>query len=99
MRDSIREDVNEEEDSVLLFGSLEDEQSVSIDEGINRPSVLDAKRSLLGVQRQTSLTKEQIVEQFIGTANIRAKFRRCTIGLTGQWKDAAKKAGDIVDPW
>ena len=96
---NIQESIREDDDSDLLFGSLEDERSPSIEEEIHLRSVSDPKRSLIGVHRQTSLTKEQIVEQFIGTANIRAKFRRCTVGLTGHWKDAAKKAGDLVDPW
>lgn len=85
---SIREDhqeLKEEDDkNDLMFGSLDDEESPLRSNSTNTNSLL---------------TKTQIVEQFIGLANNRAKHRRSTLGLQGHWKDAAKKAGNLVDPW
>lgn len=92
MPESIREDeinhsdeeIKGDNDSDLLFGSLEDEIH---------------SRSSIDVHRQTSLTKEQIVEKFIGIANIRAKYRSSKVGSTDYWKGAARKTSDLVDPW
>lgn len=86
MPESIREDDHDQSNDKndLVFGSLEDEE-------IHPQPQSNTTNSIL--------TKEQIVEQFIGLANIRAKHRRSTVGLTGHWKDAAKKVGNLVDPW
>lgn len=61
--------------------------------------IVEGDRSIASVNQRQSLTKEQIAEQFIKMANFSAKHRRSKVGLSSHWKDAARKAGNRVDPW
>ena len=94
---------DDDSDSELLFGALDDERYPSMDEGIdlrsNDAPLTENDRSFKSTNERKSMTKEQIVGQFIGMANFRARYRRSSSGLSVHWKDAVKKAGNLIDPW
>ena len=94
--ESIREDETDPSNEDVAGHAHSDHLSGSLDQ---QRSITNANRSSTGVHREKSLTKEQIVERFLGITNIRAKHRYSRTDSTGHWKDAAKKAGHLIDPW
>ena len=101
-----------DDESDLVFGSLEEETNdhsnekhqLSLTNTVDSPC--DSLLSIARSDQESTLTheekqrsREKIAEQFIKMANSRAKHRQSKPGSSGHWKNAAKKAGDIVDPW